>query len=83
MVRKPRVYKRSGDKYFSFYFYNDDGQRVFRKTEDAARSRAEAYAEEYVRDYFKKPGEVTITLKDFAKDFFVWGKCSWIERQHA
>ena len=82
MVRKTRVYRRSSDKNYSFYFYEEDGRRVFRKTEETARSRAQDYANQYVEDYFREKSEVKITLEEFAKDFFFWGTCGWIKRQH-
>jgi len=83
MKKKPRVYKRSGDKTYSFYFYDDNGKRIFRKTEETAKSKAEDEAADYVRDYFEKKSEVQITLDSFAADFFKWNTCGWIKRQHA
>lgn len=82
MLGKPRVYKRTNDKAYSFYFYEEDGRRVFRKTKETAKSRAQEYADEYVAHYFGDKSEPKIKLREFTKDFFVWDRCSWIKRQH-
>jgi len=85
MRRRPRLYKRKGDTVWSFYFFDQDGRRIYRKTDIPLSSprKAEQYADGYVEEYSKDNSKVRIKLKKFASDFFVWNKCSWIKRQLA
>jgi integrase len=85
MRPRPRLFKRSGWITWGFTFYDPDGRRLYRKTDIPLSSprKAEKYADEYVEDYYRRNSEIKIKLKDFTTDFFVWGKCSWIKRQHA
>ena len=47
------------------------------------RERQSSMLMGYVEEYSKDNSKVRIKLKDFASDFFVWNKCSWIIRQLA
>jgi hypothetical protein len=31
--RRPRIYKRKGDAVWSFYFFDEDGRKIYRKTD--------------------------------------------------
>ena len=39
-------------------------------------------AEQEVERFFQEQAGSNLTLKEFTKDFFVWGRCKWIENQH-
>ncbi len=72
----PIPYKRKKQKEWSFYFYDANGDRVYRKTKIRSKTRALEFAIDYMDEYLgQKPPP---TLEEYAKDFFVPGKCSWL-----
>jgi integrase len=72
----PRHFKSGKVWYASFY--NAEGRRVAFSTGETSKARAEAAAVRLLSSPRKAP-----TLADYAEDFFVWGKCSWLKRQAA
>ena len=83
---KPRLFIRGNDTSWSFYFYDENGKRIFRKTDfekNGEKKKCERYAKDYIKKYlegeFSKP-----SLKKYVekRNFFVWGKCKWIESKN-
>ena len=66
-----------GKKVWSFYYWRGS-KRIVRSTGKTVKWQAEQEAEKF----FKDRAGSNATLKEFTKDFFVWGRCRWIEKQH-
>ena len=73
------LYRRKGQRIWYFYWYEESGKRVFKTTGKTKKYLAKEYAESYV----EKLSTPDVKLEEYAKNFFVWGECSWIKRQHA
>jgi len=78
MRHKYTLFRRKGQKVWYFYFY--EGNKRISKTTGKIKKYE---AERYITDFFKEDRTYDIRLKEYAKDFFIWKKCSWIKRQHA
>lgn len=61
------------------YYYRLPGERTFHSTKQSNKALARAY----VARIQKEGKESKILLRDYAKDFYKWGKCEWIKRQKA
>lgn len=80
MKHKYVIYSRKntkGKKIYYFYYWKGQ-KRIAQSTGETVKWRAELEAEKFLS---KKSGK-NLTLRAFAKDFFVWGRCRWIENQH-
>ncbi|MFZ7131968.1 MAG: tyrosine-type recombinase/integrase [Eubacteriales bacterium] len=77
MNLKYTLFKRSNSKIWYFYYYHD-GKRISKSTGKTRKYEAQEYCEKFLEE----PQEKAVYLKDFAKDFYVWGKCKWIKAQH-
>ncbi len=78
------VFKRRGAAAWYFYVV-ENGKRRARSTKETDKSKAEAIARKYMAPKpTAGPGApARVTLREFTKDFFVWGKCPWIAAQLA
>lgn len=72
------LYERGG-VYYARYWDPRTGKRQAVSTGKTTKGEAHAEAK---RILGKGDGR-TLRLDDFAKDFFKWGECKWIKRQHA
>jgi integrase len=61
-----------------FYYYDDNEKRIAKSTGLSTKYKAIEYAEIFLST---KNSKIT-TLFDFTTNFFVWGNCDWIRRQH-
>lgn len=66
-----------------YFWYWEGSQRVFKSTGYGVGEKWKA--REYAEDFIAKGEQLrnAITLKQYTHDFFKWGQCSWIRRQHA
>ncbi len=62
-----------------YYRLGGDPRRTLYSTGQTSR----AAADEWVRGHLARPAGADITLEEYTRDFFVWGKCRWLERQQA
>lgn len=80
-----RLFQRKGSP--SWYCYVWQGsKRIHLSTGESVKWRAEEKAKKLAAHYRTgqaMPSGKRITLDAFASDFFRWGVCSWIEKQHA
>jgi hypothetical protein len=60
-------------------YYDRSGRRLKVSTGKEKKGEAREFAEQLLEDGV----ESSIRLEEFAKDFFRWDTCSWIQRQHA
>jgi integrase len=60
-------------------YYDRAGHRVKKSTGKEKRGEAREVARQILQS---GPGS-SMRLAEFAKDFFLWGACTWIRRQHA
>lgn len=68
------LYKRG--KYWHYRFKDE---KTFHTTKQTNKTLAIAFVTKVINEgKFKNP-----TLDEYAKDFYKWGKCKWIKRQHA
>ena len=77
MNLKYTLFKRNNSKVWYFYYYQD-GIRKSKSTGKTRKYEAQGFCEKFLSG----PQIKEIYLKDFAKHFFVWGKCNWIKAQH-
>jgi integrase len=75
------LYKRRAKKGYIWWYYWFDigGNRQYKSTRCRNRDDAEQYIKKLERD--GNPEDVT--LKQYAADFFIPGKCDWLQRQKA
>ena len=73
------LFKRKGQKTWYFYHYAEGNKRKARSTGKTLKYEAEQEANKFLNSGKSQ----NITLKEFARDFFIWDCCSWIKRQHA
>jgi integrase len=75
-MRSPYLLRKRGRA----WYYRLAGQKTYHSTGLTDRGKAVAFAMSKVAE-----GEqaAIITLDAFAKDFFRWGFCTWIAKQHA
>ncbi len=72
--------KRKAGSSWYFWFYDQNGIRQHKSTGRKKKYEAEQYAQQFlVLSKSPKP----IRLDEYAKDFYVWGKCDWIKRKFA
>ena len=76
MKRKYLLKKRG-----KFWYYKLSYEEAFHSTGHTTRALAESIVLEIIQG--NDQGREMITLNDYSKDFYKWGNCSWIERQHA
>ena len=62
-----------------YFYFRLQGEKTFHSTGQTSKMRAIDKIYVLLRDGAKNE----IKLVDYAKDFFIWEKCSWIKRQHA
>ncbi len=62
------------------YYY---WKRIYEKTFHSTKCRNIRDARAYINKVMSEGLQSNKVLQDYAKDFYVWGKCSWIERQQA
>jgi integrase len=77
MNLKYTLFKRSNSKIWYFYYYKD-GKRISKSTGKTRKYEAQEYCDKFLEG----PQAKAVYLKDFTKDFYVWGKCKWIKAQH-
>ena len=58
-------------------------KRPHEKTFHTTRTRNKSDARAFIAEALKKDNPIPILLNDYAKDFYVWGECSYIKRQLA
>ncbi len=62
-------------------FRDDDGNlEAWRSTGETSKTRAELWALDWIK---KGPDKAIPTLREYAKDFYIPGRCSWLKRQKA
>ncbi len=73
------VFRRRNSKYWYFYYYQGN-KRIAKSTKETVKK----YARQAKEAFFEKMEnpKSNIQLEQFANDFFVWEKCSWIRRRH-
>lgn len=81
MKKRPKPFKRNESKYYYFHVY-ENGKRIRKSTGKTTKYEAEQEIDEYLHEKEAENTRPDYTLSEFAADFFVWGKCTWIERQH-
>ncbi len=76
------LFKRNKKKKNSKWYYRlaDDPKRVHHSTGKTTKWEAEQFVEELLA---LKITQKPVTLEEYTKDFFVWGKCKWIQRRKA
>lgn len=62
------------------WYYRLAGEKTFHSTGQTDRGRAITFAMGKVAE---RESAAIVTLNAFAKDFFKWGICTWIAKQHA
>ncbi len=72
------LFKRKGQKFWYFYYY-ESKTRKSKSTGKNVKWEAEHYAEKYL----SKNEDISVILKDYTEYFFIYNKCDWIKRQHA
>jgi integrase len=78
---KWRVFKRAGAKTWYFTYWLGD-RRLVRTTGQTTKGKAEAEAERFVAELEATQSGTIPTLREYAKNFFVWGQCQWIKARH-
>ena len=72
------LFRRKGSKVWYFYFY-EGNKRISKSTGKRRKYDAEVLA----RAFLDKDKLENITLAEYAKDFYIWDRCTWIKRRHA
>ena len=72
--------KRKNSVVWYFWYYDKDGNRQHKSTGQKTKWEAEQFAENWLSSQNEKK---KIILEEYAKDYYVWGKCNWIKRRHA
>ncbi len=71
------LFRRKGSRVYYFYTL-EDGRRVARSTGKTDKYEAIKEARK-ARERRAEP----VTVAEFVKDFFVWGKCNWMAARHS
>lgn len=77
-MKRPYLLKRRGE----VWYYRMAGQKTFHSTGETSESKAHNYAMLQVQQV-GRPKPSDIRLEEYAKDFFIWDRCKWIQRQHS
>ena len=72
--------KRKNGIVWYFWYYDKDGNRQHKSTGQKTKWEAGQFAETWLSSQNQKK---KILLEEYAKDYYVWGKCNWIKRRHA
>ena len=78
MKHQYSLFRRKGSKIWYFHYYKGN-ERLARSTGKSLKYEAEQEA----RKFIDRDKVSDITLNDFSENFFVWGCCSWIKKQHS
>jgi integrase len=78
-MRRPYLLHKRG----KVWYYRLAGQRTFHSTGQAVESKAHAYALAVIQQKESRQQLSQATLKEYARDFFDWERCPWIQRQHS
>ncbi len=65
------------------WYYRLAGQITFHSTGQTVESKAHAYALAVIQQKESRRQLGNATLEEYARDFFVWDRCQWIQRQHS
>jgi len=71
-----KFYFRKRGKY---WYYRFKDEKTYHTTKQTNKSLAMSYVIKIINEGFHK----NPTLDQYAKDFYKWGVCKWIKRQHA
>jgi len=74
-MKRPYLLSKRG----KVWYYKLPHETTYHSTGQTSRVSAERHVQAFVR----KPESTNVSLRDFTTDFFIWEKCSWIQRQHA
>jgi integrase len=71
--------KQGGIVYYVRFYDPSTGRRTKVSTGESSIGRARTWADNHLGDGL----QISPRLEDFASNFFKWGECPWIKRQHA
>ena len=76
------LFKRNKNKKNSKWYYRlaDDPKRIPHSTGKTTKWEAEQFVEELLS---LKITQEPISLEEYSKEFFIWGKCKWTQRRKA
>ena len=72
--------RRKGGIVWYFWYHDEQGNRQHKSTGKKTKWEAEQFVDNWLATS-EEPNK--ITLEEYAKDFYIWGKCDWIRRRHS